>query len=87
MANEKNLGGDVAVMSVTEARERLDTQIQCFADEIRAWGCAMDARIDPAIDALIAAVRADQERGQAEALTVCGICGEPSATEVCKGCA
>jgi hypothetical protein len=41
--------------SVGEAREHLNTQLRCMADEIRAWGTVVDAKVDDAIDALIVA--------------------------------
>jgi len=50
-------------MTVGEAREELNTQLRCMADEIRAWGTVVDAKVDPAIDNLIvAATRTERAR-------------------------
>lgn len=53
--------------AIQQARENLDTQIHLFADEVRAWGCAVEAKIDQAIDALLAASRASLEEEIADA--------------------
>lgn len=53
------------------ARERLETQLHCYADEIRAWGHVVDAQLDPCIDALILAAEAQgYARGRAEERTI-----------------
>jgi hypothetical protein len=42
-------------LTIGEAREQLNTQLRCMADEIRAWGTVVEAKVDDAIDALIVA--------------------------------
>ena len=50
-----DMAGTEPLLSVGEAREHLNTQLRCMADEIRAWGTVVDAQVDDAIDNLIVA--------------------------------
>ena len=62
-------------LTIGEAREALNTQLRCMADEIRVWGTVVDARVDDAIDVLITAAvltdracHADAERSSPSGL-------------------